>query len=144
MGQIWKWFHYTISSSINFLFLVEDMAENRTTQTACLAQNLPNLKGINFPFNYVLHLQHSSIQKCQILGCMSTANPVITELKTSVAWIWIISAIFADLQSRDLLKDVLSIFKKQRTFLVHKMICWWWVKQYPCQNWPGHSLLGEK
>ena len=61
------------------------MAENRTTQTAWLAQNLPNLKGINFPFNYVLHLQHSSIQKCQILGCKSTANPVITELKTSVA-----------------------------------------------------------
>ena len=65
--------------------LEEAMAENRTTQTAWLAQNLPNLKGINFPFNYVLHLQPSCIQNCQILGCMSTASPVFTELKTSVA-----------------------------------------------------------
>ena len=65
--------------------LEEAMAENRTKQTARFAQNLPNLKGINFPFNYVLHLQPSCIQNCQILGCMSTASPVFTELKTSVA-----------------------------------------------------------
>ena len=55
--------------------LEEAMAENRTKQTARFAQNLPNLKGINFPFNYVLHLQPSSIQKCQIwAACQQLAQ----------------------------------------------------------------------